>query len=311
MLAVERVSGLATVQDQGWSGWRSIGLPPGGAADPVALRVGNALVGNPEDHAGIEVTLGALSMTCHRAAVIAVTGAGGPVTVDGEAAEPNAAVPVAAGATVLVHRATSGRFRYVAVAGGIAVPLRLGSRSTYLPTGFGGLEGRPLAVGDHLPVGPVVHRPAAARAPDLLGNDSAIRVTAGPQSSLFPPEAGVRFEASEYRVAAASDRMGTRLDGPALPLRQAASLPSEPTCLGAIQVPDDGRPIVILGDGPTVGGYPKLGAVIAADLGRFAQLPLGSAVRFHWVAVTEAERIGRAARDRERAALAELVRGRG
>ncbi|MEZ4456794.1 MAG: biotin-dependent carboxyltransferase family protein [Gemmatimonadales bacterium] len=311
MLAIERVSGLATVQDQGWSGWRSIGLPPGGAADPAALRIGNAVVGNPVHHAGIELTLGALSATCARDTVIAVTGGGGPVAVDGREVEPNAAVPVAAGATLVVGRATSGRFRYLAVAGGIAVPPQLGSRSTYLPTGFGGLEGRPLAADDRLPLGSPVHPPATAPGPSSPGDDSAIRVTAGPQSSLFPPDAGVLFEASEYRVAAASDRMGTRLEGPSLPLRQAASLPSEPTCLGAIQVPDDGRPIIILGDGPTVGGYPKLGAVIAADLGRFAQLPLGSPVRFHWVAVIEAERIGRAARDRERAALAALVRARG
>jgi allophanate hydrolase subunit 2 len=126
----------------------------------------------------------------------------------------------------------------------------------------------------------------------------AVRLVRGPQADLFPRESHLALEENDYRVSPTSDRMGSRLDGPALSILAEATLPSEGTCLGAIQVPDGGQPIVLLRDGPTVGGYPKIGAVISADLARFAQVPLGETVRFEWVSLADAHTAMYEARER-------------
>jgi allophanate hydrolase len=238
-------------------------------------------------------------VTFEAAVRFAVTG-GGSVELDGDAIAPWQTVAAAAGQRLTIGRPTVARFRYLAVSGGIVTQPTLGSRSTYLPTGIGGLEGRPLRPGDRLPVGGPEPGPPPGTVAAPVDDLTPIRVTGGPQSHLFPAEAFAQLAGQPYRVAPASDRMGTRLDGSSLALRGTASLPSEPTCLGAIQVPDDGRPIVILQDGPTVGGYPKIGAVAGADLARFGQLPLGGPVEFRWISVAEA---GRALAERRRTEL--------
>jgi allophanate hydrolase subunit 2 len=174
----------------------------------------------------------------------------------------------------------------------VAVSPVLGSRSTYLPTGLGGFRGRRLAAGDVLPVGPAPawSPPPGTTGPEFEPSTAAVRIVPGPQRHLFTEAVQADLERHAFAVGAASDRMGTRLVGPAVVPSVRAANPSEATCLGAVQVPDGGQPIVLLADGPTVGGYPKLAAVIGADLGRFVQIPPGGEVRFEWVTVADAQR---------------------
>lgn len=290
MVTVVRAIGLATVQDLGWIGHRGIGLPLGGAMDPDGLRTGNALVGNPDGAAGLEIAHGELALTFSRATAAAVTGLA-TVRLDGVEVPAFTSLAVAKNSRLDVVSAPGGRFVTIAIRGGIAVPPLLGSRSTYLPTKIGGLEGRRLATGDRLECGPAPDRAAPARGTAVATsvNEGPIRLAPGPQGHLFGDDAFALLAESPYRIGEKSDRMGSRLEGRPLAIRMAATLPSEATCLGAIQVPDDGLPIVILRDGPTVGGYPKIGAVISADLTRFAQVPPRSSVRFAWVTLAQAE----------------------
>ncbi len=305
MLTVLRATGLVTIQDLGWVGHRSIGLPPGGAMDPDGLRVGNALIGNPDGAAGLELAQGELVLRFDAAMSVAVMG-GAVLRLDGAAAPTATHLAVPAGGRLEIASEAGRRFVVVAIQGGIEVPMLLGSRSTYLPTALGGQDGRRLTAGDQLRCG---LRPATAPLPGTSvplapPDPGPIRVAPGPQAQVFTNEAYQRFGESSYRVAVNSDRMGTRLEGPAMTVTMMATLPSEATCLGAIQVPDDGQPIVILRDGPTVGGYPKLGAVISADLTRFAQLAPGNSVRFAWVSTTQAGSLWRTAVAGLRASLA-------
>lgn len=289
MVTVVRVAGLTSVQDLGWIGHRSIGLPLGGAMDPDGLRTGNALVGNPDGAAGLEIAQGELALAFRRATAVAVTGVA-TVRLDGIEVPTYTTLRVADGGRLEVSSGAGGRFISVAIQGGIDLPPLLGSRSTYLPTKLGGVEGRRLAAEDRFECGPAPQGipPQGTAVPLPPVDEGPIRLAPGPQGHLFGEAAFALLAESPYRIGAKSDRMGTRLEGVPLAIRMTATLPSEATCLGAIQVPDDGQPIVILRDGPTVGGYPKIGAIISADLTRFAQLPPRSTVRFAWVSLGQA-----------------------
>ena len=177
-----------------------------------------------------------------------------------------------------------GRFGYLCLRGGVDVPPVLGSRSTYLRGGFGGLEGRMLRAGDRLPMGspavPLPETPGARARPLPRDRDRPIRVLAGPQFAMFADDAVRALEAGAFTLSASSDRMGYRLEGPPLGHAGPAEFPSEPVCPGAIQVPQGSAPIVLMADGPTVGGYPKIAVVRSVDLGILAQCVPGSAVRF-------------------------------
>ena len=289
MITLTKAPPFATVQDQGWRSGRAIGLPRCGAMDPLLLAQANALVGNPPDAAGIEWALGAGELTSDQPCEVTVLGAE-RVEVNGAPADPGQPVlRLPAGARISIAPRADRRFLYVAVRGGIDVPRVMGSRSTYLPGGFGGFEGRRLRAGDRLPVGPAQHAPLGGAVhprwrPDReTGEDVELRFTAGPQWDRFDEPAHLALVRSSYLVAPESDRMGYRLAGPPLPPKTSATLPSEAACPGAIQIPDGGQPIVLMVDGPTVGGYPKIGVILAADLPRLAQLHPGRAVRFQRV----------------------------
>jgi antagonist of KipI len=207
------------------------------------------------------------------------------------------------GDMITVERIVQGHFLYIAVAGGINTPKVLGSRSTYVPGEFGGIDGRRLQRGDILPVGipstsgpqPIFHpEPTPVRTPpgatprntppgqhsNVLRRTTPIKVMRGPQASMFSEADWTTFLGATYVVSRQSNRMGYRLEGPALTHNASASLLSEPTCIGAIQVPDNAPPIVLMNDGPTVGGYPKIAVVADEDLSLFAQRAPGDAVRF-------------------------------
>ncbi|MFF1795503.1 biotin-dependent carboxyltransferase family protein [Kitasatospora sp. NPDC058263] len=278
-LAVVRPGPLTTLQDLGRRGVAHLGVPRAGALDEPALRAANRLVGNGPGAAALETTLGGVALRAHGPAVVAVTGAPAAVLLDGRPAAWGAPVVVPDGALVEVGAATHGVRGYLAVAGGIAVPPVLGSRSADLLSGLGPA---PLAVGDVLPVGPPPpHRPA----PDLVPlpappTELVLRLRPGPRADWFAPDAVARLARDRYRVAAASNRIALRTDGPPVGRAVSGELPSEGMVLGAVQIPPDGRPVVFLADHPTTGGYPVVGVVPPADLAAAAQARPGTPLRF-------------------------------
>jgi len=288
---------LTTVQDLGRHGYRQFGVPAAGAADPWALRAANLLVGNPPDAAALEITLAGPTLQADADCLIAVGGANLSLRVNSWDMPPWAAIFVRRGWTVEFGARRAGCRAVLAVAGGIAVPQVMGSRATYLPGRFGGLEGRALQAGDVLPVGRPAGElfPAAGRAlnPAILppySDTPTLRVVLGPQDGCFTPRGIATLLSSEYLVSAASNRMGCRLEGPAVEPLGPAEIISDGIPPGAVQVPPDGQPIVMLADGQTTGGYLKIATVIQADLPLLAQcVPGQGRVRFAAVGVEEAQ----------------------
>jgi len=291
MIEIEKAPSFATVQDLGWRTGRAIGLPQSGAMDPVMLGLANSLVGNPAGAAGIEWALGAGTTLAREQCELVILGAGEILVDDMPADTAHPVVRAMAGTRIEIRPRSDHRFLYIAVRGGIDVPAVMGSRSTYLPGGFGGFEGRRLRSGDQLPMGPAVHSALGSSvhpriSPESVNDDVRIRVTPGPQWERFDERARETLLEGRFAVSAASDRMGYRLDGPTITPSVSATLPSEAACPGAIQIPDGGQPIVIMPDGPTVGGYPKIAVVITADLRKLAQCMPGRGVRFREVGQT-------------------------
>lgn len=292
---------LLTVQDLGRPGNRAAGLPAGGAMDPWAIRAANALAGNDEGAAALEWAGGDGAVRCDGDVCLALAGADVDVAIDGRGVAAGRTVHAPAGSLIEVRGTRSGLFLYLAVAGGIAVPTVLGGSGTYLPAALGGLEGRRLRAGDVLHLG---HPPAAVPhagfvcPPDLLDPVPApagvIRVVRGPQAAMLDDRGWSALLGTEgFHVGRASDRVGYRLSGTPVVPAAPRDLPSEPACPGAIQLPPDGQPIVLMADAPTVGGYPKPAIVCRADLGRLAQCPPGSVVRFALIELAEAQRLYR------------------
>ncbi|MFI9331564.1 biotin-dependent carboxyltransferase family protein [Kitasatospora sp. NPDC052868] len=278
-LEVVRPGPLTTVQDLGRRGVAHLGVPRAGALDEPAMRAANRLVGNDADAAGLETTLGGVALHALGPVLVAVTGAPAPVLVDGRPAAWGAAVAVPAGAVVEVGAATHGVRGYLAVAGGIAVPPVLGSRSADLLSGLGPV---PLAAGDRLPVGPPPsYRPLPDQVPlPAPPAELVLRLRLGPRADWFEPRSVAWLAREHYRVAPASNRIALRTDGPAVTRARGGELPSEGMVLGAVQIPPDGRPVVFLADHPTTGGYPVVGVVPPADLAGAAQARPGTPVRF-------------------------------
>ncbi|WP_426509147.1 biotin-dependent carboxyltransferase family protein [Dactylosporangium sp. McL0621] len=276
-LRVEVAGPLTTVQDLGRPGYAHLGVPRSGALDRPALELGNRLVGNPPGAAGLEITLGPFAAVASRAGTVALTGAAAPLRVGGRPAPLNAPVPVRAGEKIEVGRAVLGLRVYLTAAGGLASDPVLESRSTDTLS----LLGPPVVrAGDRLPLGRTAGAPAAVDlAPRAaLGGPVVLRIAWGPRADRFT-DAG-RLGCVEYRIRSESNRVGARLDGPALTRADAGELPSEGIVLGAVQVPADGQPLVFLADHPTTGGYPVVAVVHAADLPLLAQARPGDSVRF-------------------------------
>lgn len=273
---------LATIQDRGRHGFDALGVGGAGAADAPALALANRLVGNGPDAAGIEATMGGLVVRLRRAALIAITGAPAAVRVEGGPPIGHAS-PVAAprGAIIELAVPPTGLRTYVAVRGGVDVPPVLGSRSY---DSLGAIGPPPLRAGDLLAVGadprtPVPTDVAPVREPDPA---TPIGLWPGPRADWFV-DALAALTSRPWVVRGDSDRIGARLDGP--PLRRAhdRELPSEGLVTGAVQVPHDGRPIVMLADHPVTGGYPVVAVVDPADVRVVAQARPGT--RLHFAAV--------------------------
>ena len=268
---------LTTVQDLGRFGYAHFGISASGAADPLALRAGNLLVGNAENAPALEMTLTGGEFAFEGAAVIALTGSEFAASVPRW--QP---VEIRTGETVRLGPARNGARCYLAVRGGLDVPLVMGSASVHVMTGVGG---RPLRRGDVLPIGDrAVRRPRKpAHGVPVHNGGASLRTTAGPQAHWFGDQFDQLYGAG-YVVSEESNRMGIRLKGPALP-SPGGQMISEGVPLGAVQVPPDGQPIVLFVEHQTTGGYPKPANVISADFWRLGQLRPRDEVRFERVTI--------------------------
>lgn len=306
-LLVRRAGFLTSVQDLGRTSWRDVGVSVGGALDRHALRVANALVGNADSAAGLELTLGTIEFRVEDARVIAWCGDGFTVQVNGESVDAGCAARVGCGDTIIFAAGGTGSRAWVAIAGGINVPAVLGSRSTDMRGGFGGLDGRALADGDVLPLGaPSVVAERIVRAlqfgrvsswrafPHWVRRSSHppfLRFVRGADWKRFSADTRAALANVSFTVTADADRMGARLSGPELQRADSGELVSEAVLPGTVQVPPNGDPILLLNDCQTVGGYAKIAHVITVDQNAAARLRPGDVVSFHEVALEKAHEL--------------------
>ncbi|MEU3499009.1 biotin-dependent carboxyltransferase family protein [Kitasatospora cineracea] len=278
-LLVVRAGYGATVQDLGRPGLAALGVGRSGAADRGALRLANRLVGNPEDVAGLEMPLGGVELDFHRTITCALAGADCPARVDERPVAGRTPFTVPAGARLRLGTPTRGLRVYLAVRGGLDVPAVLGSRATDTLAGLGPER---LTVGRLLPVGTAATGwPAAEHAPRREpAGPLVLHVVPGPRDDWFTAAALRTLYGEPYTVTGDSDRVGMRLDGPALERARSGELPSEGMVGGALQVPPSGRPILFLADHPVTGGYPVVAVVRRADLDAAAQARPGDTLRF-------------------------------
>ena len=293
---------LTTVQDVGRYGFSHLGISSCGAADATAFRIANLLLGNEENAAALEMTLLGATLEFEEAAVIAVTGANCDCRLNNETAPLWEPIKVAAGGALTCAGMKTGARAYLAVQGGFDIPRVMGSASTDLAAGFGGHSGRKLLRGDMLRVRkkhPSPGRKSARKPPRKASRFSAaaleslypsgpIRVTKGAQHEWFGAEAFEKLFSSAYAVSDDSDRSGLRLKGEAIRPSNTKQLLTDGIPLGAIQVPQNGQPIILFVDQRTTGGYPKIANVIAADMHRVGQLRPRDPVRFAEVTIAEA-----------------------
>jgi antagonist of KipI len=306
---------LTSVQDHGRPGLGAIGVSRGGAADPRSLAVANAVLGNGAGDAGLEMTLVGPAL---RVLVTLSVGLGGclagRVLETGEQLRPGAAILLAAGSTLVFDPPVRGARGYLAVPGGIDVPIVLGSRSTALGTGFGGLDGRPLRVGDRLAAfagGAALVRPSGRWTGPVTTVDRPLRILPGPTARDAASEVLRTLVTERWTVDPASDRVGARLSGPLLSGAEGSGqLASHGVVEGTIQLPPDGRPIILLADHQPTGGYPVIAVVASADLPSAGQLAPGAGVRFELVDEAAAREALRAERVAVAAALADLHEAR-
>lgn len=291
-----------TVQDLGRHGGQSLGIPVSGAIDPTALRAANVVVGNPQDTAGLEIALSGPTLEIAADSVrVALAGGTTELTIQrrsGESERVRAlqSARLVRGDTVRVGSVSGSAVAYLGIEGGLDLPPFQGSLSTYVRGGFGGLDGRALKAGDLLPL-----RQAAAPDRGEIGLDgldlqprATIRVVLGPQDDYFTPEALETFLGSEYIVSREADRMGMRLEGPALAHNDKGfNIVSDGIAPGAVQVPGNGLPIILLADRQSTGGYPKIATVISVDLPALGRTSPGARLRFERVTVETAQRLRR------------------
>lgn len=291
MIEVIKPGLLDLVMDPGRAGFRAQGVPAGGAADVTALIAANRRLNNPDNAAALELTHSGPILRFVAGGRVALAGAKMPVIVDGVEVEFEAEIYLVPGAIMQLGPAAQGLRTYLAVAGGLDVPLVMGSRSTFLPGGFGGVAGRALRIGDRLAVAAgLMQAKAQERSSKRVwpcskrnwSCRSRVRVLPGPQIGGFNNAALTALCGRGYSIQPQSNRVGIRLNGARLEFTR-AELPSQGVLPGAIQVPPDGQPIMLGWDGPVTGGYPVIACVIAADLWKLAQARPGDTLYFEFV----------------------------
>ncbi len=284
---------LTTIQDAGRFGYQSSGIRPCGVMDRAAYDAAMALLG--DCGAVLEATFLGPTLKFGEAAVLALTGADMQAKLDGVPVPRYQAIAVQPGQILSMGMALSGCRGYIAVRGGIDVPSVLGSRSTDLKCRLGGLEGRALKAGDLLPVRMIAaaELPAAVRSMSLpdYPEHAVVRVILGPQAEYFTAEGIAAFLQEEYEVSPDSDRMGMRLDGPAVASLDGTDIVSDGIVFGSVQITSSGKPILLMADHQTAGGYAKLATVLSFDLPRLAQLRPGNTVRFRRLSAEAAQEL--------------------
>ena len=290
MIEIKKAGTLTTIQDAGRPGYQELGVPEAGALDNFAFRCANLLVGNPENTAVLESVLYGPEIKFSEETFIAITGADLGPAIDGERVNLWETLKVTSDSILTFDGPTGNGLRsYLAIAGGVAsesTAMVMGSYSTYIPGGFGGHEGRALRDGDVLRTAinneGFTGELSLENAPHF-GSDQMIRIIEGPQNDRFAEAALQTLTSSSYEVTPNSDRMGCRLNGPELEHLDGPDVISDGNAFGVIQVPGDGKPIILLADRGTTGGYTKIATVITADRSKLAQLMPGSSVKFEVV----------------------------
>ena len=285
---------LTTIQDFGRSGYQSQGFSVGGAMDVRSFKLANLLLDNPENEAALEITLIGPVLEFTADTIIAITGGDFSPKLNDEPCPMYTAVYVKKGDVLAFGSARTGTRCYVAFSGYLAVPVVMGSRCTSLKSGIGGFKGRRLEAGDY--VGERIKRrylpfflSRKLKAPDYDSDDGVLRVVMGPQDDAFSRQGIETFLNSEYAVTGDFDRMGCRLDGPIIAPKKTSDIISDGIALGAIQVPSAGKPIILLSDRQTTGGYAKIATVISVDIPRLVQKKTDQKIRFKAVTVQEAQ----------------------
>ncbi len=286
---------LSLIQDAGRFGQHGIGLTSGGPMDPVAFKWANRLLNNDQHATAIETTVGGIKLKSHGTTRVAITGANVSVKINGQICKQWQSLNLALGDVLELGYATSGCRIYLAVSGGFKLQKQFCSNSTVVREGVGGLNGSALAAGDKLDCHALIsqndpHQLLAEKFQPTYGDAVTLRVIPGYQQAHFSALEQNRFFQSEFKVSELCDRMGYRLSGPTVACDIDGIL-SEGICLGAIQVPKDGQPIILMNDRQTIGGYPKLGSVLSLDLARLAQLTSGGRVRFEAITIDDAHNL--------------------
>ena len=287
---------FTTVQDLGRYGFLRYGVPISGAMDTFSLVAANLLVGNSQNDACLETTLIGPELQALVPTQIAVTGGSCSPKINDQSIPMWQTVNVQEGDVLSFDRMENGCRAYIALRGGIDVPLMLGSRSTYVRGGFGGTAGRQLKVGDAIEsfkVSPIKTRYALLNEliPQFTSN-AVVHVILGPQDNMFTDEGIETFLSNSYKTTLESDRMGYRLNGPLIEHKGKADIVSDALLPGAVQVPKDGKPIVIMRDAQTTGGYPKIAVVASSDLCLLGQAKPNDVIEFSKVTIRQAQKKG-------------------
>ncbi|MDL2280629.1 biotin-dependent carboxyltransferase family protein [Selenomonadales bacterium OttesenSCG-928-I06] len=285
MIKVINPGFFTTIQDEGRYGYQAFGLPVSGAMDGYAYRVANILVGNTAGAAVIEMISSGGTFEFVKDAYISICGADMGATLNGEKVAPWTSFYVDAGSILEFGYSQRGTYTYLAAYGGIDVPLILGSRSTYTRGGIGGHHGRALQIDDTLEIGEHTNLPMSTiilskKFIKQYQNKITLRVLLGPQDDYFSKEGKEIFFSSEYTIGDDISRMSSNLEGKLVKHSAKPDIVSDASCMGAIQIPGSGEPIIMMADRQTTGGYAKIGAVITADLWKLAQAKPGDPVLF-------------------------------
>ncbi|RWX81777.1 biotin-dependent carboxyltransferase family protein [Neorhizobium lilium] len=288
-LEVLQAGPMLTVQDLGRAGFLHLGVSGAGPMDRPSMLFANRLVGNEDGDATLEFAHVGGSFTVEQPVRFAVTGGAVEITIDGERRHSWESHHLRPGQVLKIGALRQAVWGYLALSGGIRTPPVLNARSTHVRSGIGGLDGRRLAAGDRLPLGVTEAGALLALRRPLSRPTGPVRVVPGPQTDHFGDQAWKAFLDGPFRVTASRDRMAQVLDGPQILAFAGHDIVSDGTVAGSIQIPSSGRPIVLMAERQTTGGYPKIATVASVDLPRLAQCPTASLVRFHSVSQDEAE----------------------
>lgn len=284
---------FTTIQDDGRRGYQSLGIPVSGAMDSYSHRMANLLVGNRLDAAVLEITLIGPVLEVENEAVISICGADMTPSLNGERMPMWTSISVKKNDIISFGRLVSGARAYIGVAGELSVPIVLGSQSTGTKASMGGYAGRPLKSGDRLygysSLKKVSRRTLKPEQIPQFTQDMILRVVLGPHEDYFSTESINKLLTETFTITSQSDRMGYRLEGEQIALTRESSIHSEATSFGSLQVPSSGKPIILMADRQTTGGYPIIGSIIAVDLPRVAQALPGANVQFRAISLERAQ----------------------